>query len=48
MSHPRRLTMDLPDGRSAFLWGARQTGKTTWLKQTFPDGFFYEIGRAHV
>ncbi len=43
MSHPRRLTMDLPDGRSAFLWGARQTGKTTWLKQTFPDGFFYDL-----
>ena len=33
----RALTIDLPTNRSAFLWGPRKTGKTFWLRQTFPE-----------
>jgi len=28
---------------SAFLWGARQTGKSTLLKQLFPDALYYDL-----
>jgi predicted AAA+ superfamily ATPase len=33
----RRLSINLPQGRSAFLWGPRKTGKSFWVRQTFPD-----------
>ena len=33
----RRLQLPAPAAQSFFLWGARQTGKTTLLKQTYPD-----------
>ncbi len=32
----RALQIDLPPNRSAFLWGPRKTGKTFWLRQTYP------------
>jgi predicted AAA+ superfamily ATPase len=32
----RAITIDLPPKRSAFLWGPRKTGKTFWLRQTYP------------
>ena len=28
---------------AAFLWGARQTGKTTLLHERFPDARFYDL-----
>lgn len=33
----------LPDDRSAFLWGPRKTGKTTLLKQKFPDACWIDL-----
>ncbi|MFH0764474.1 MAG: AAA family ATPase [Candidatus Omnitrophota bacterium] len=39
----RILKMELPRGQSAFLWGARKTGKTTYLKERFPDGLVYDF-----
>ena len=36
MSFHRTLALDLPAGQSAFLWGARQTGKSTYLRERFP------------
>lgn len=33
----------LPERRSAFLWGARQTGKSTFLKQHFPHAVWYDL-----
>ena len=33
----RILKIDLPPGQSAFLWGPRKTGKSTYLKQRFPN-----------
>jgi len=39
----RALKLDLPAGQSAFLWGARKTGKSTWLHATFPDAVYYDL-----
>lgn len=35
--------MALPKGQSAFLWGARQTGKSSFLKLTFPEAKYYNL-----
>src|SRR3989304_2427102 len=39
----RMLDLRLPDRQSAFLWGARKTGKTTYLKEKFPDSIVYDF-----
>ena len=39
----RILDIKLPKRQSAFLWGARKTGKTTYLKQKFPKGLVYDF-----
>jgi len=39
----RLLKIDLPKGRSAFLWGPRKTGKTTYLKSAFPNSLFFNM-----
>lgn len=39
----RILEMDLPRGQSAFLWGPRKTGKTTFLRSAFPDSLYYDF-----
>ena len=43
MSFIRSLAMDLPRAQSAFLWGARQTGKSTFLRQRFPDSVHIDL-----
>jgi predicted AAA+ superfamily ATPase len=35
--------IDLPPDRSAFLWGPRKTGKTTLLRQQFPDSCWIDL-----
>jgi len=35
--------MDLPERQSAFLWGPRKTGKSTYLKQMFPNSLVYDF-----
>lgn len=35
--------IDLPADRSAFLWGPRKAGKTTLLKQQFPDACWIDL-----
>jgi predicted AAA+ superfamily ATPase len=40
---PRLLKIKLPKGQSAFLWGPRKTGKTTFLKAAFPDSLIYDL-----
>lgn len=42
-SLPRLLDIDLPKGRSAFLWGPRKTGKTTYLRERFPDSLRFDL-----
>jgi predicted AAA+ superfamily ATPase len=40
---PRILNIDLPLRQSAFLWGPRKTGKSTYLKIEFPDSLVYDF-----
>ena len=39
----RLLKMDLPKGQSAFLWGARKTGKSTFLRAQFPNSLVFDF-----
>jgi len=39
----RILDITLPKGQSAFLWGPRKVGKTTYLKAHFPDSIVYDF-----
>lgn len=39
----RELAFELPEGQSAFLWGPRKSGKSTWLKQVFPRALRYDF-----
>ena len=39
----RILGLNLPPKQSAFLWGARKTGKTTYLKNKFPNSLIYDF-----
>lgn len=43
MEIKRMLQMKLPRGRSAFLWGPRKTGKTTYLKTAFPNSLVFDF-----
>jgi predicted AAA+ superfamily ATPase len=39
----RILDIDLPPRQSAFLWGPRKTGKSTYLKERFPHSLVYDF-----
>ena len=39
----RILDLQLVDHKSAFLWGARQTGKSTYLAAHFPQAITYDL-----
>ena len=39
----RLLEMALSPGRSAFLWGARKTGKSTYLRERFPRSLVFDF-----
>ena len=45
---PRRLDIELPAGQSAFLWGPRKTGKTTYLRQRFPESLTFDFLRSEL
>lgn len=40
--------MDIPPHQSAFLWGPRKTGKTTYLKTAFPESVRYDLLETDV
>lgn len=40
--------MSLPKGQSAFLWGARKTGKSTYLKGKYPNAFYYDLLKSDL
>ena len=44
----RYLNLDLSEGQSCFLWGARKTGKSTFLKQYFPDSLYIDLLQADI
>lgn len=39
----RLLKLNLPKKQSAFLWGARKTGKSTYLREHFPGSITYDL-----
>lgn len=39
----RLLNIELPPGQSAFLWGPKKTGKTTYLKNKFPKSIVFDF-----
>ena len=43
----RKLVMNLPPKQSAFLWGARQTGKSSYLKKHFKESVYYDLLDTH-
>lgn len=43
----RELKIDLPRRQSAFLWGARQTGKSFFLKENFKNSIVYDLLNTH-
>lgn len=43
MEIPRLLKIDLPPRQSAFLWGPRKTGKSTYLKSAFPQSPVFDF-----
>jgi predicted AAA+ superfamily ATPase len=44
MQHIERiLAIDLPSRKSAFLWGPRKTGKSTYLLERFPQSVVYDF-----
>ncbi|OQY50631.1 MAG: hypothetical protein B6240_01310 [Desulfobacteraceae bacterium 4572_87] len=44
----RILNIDLPPRQSAFLWGARKTGKSTYLRKKFPDSLVYDFLKSDL
>ena len=40
--------LSLPESRSTFLWGPRKSGKSTWLKRTFPNAWLIDLLRSDV
>lgn len=45
--YQRLLCFEDENNDSLFLWGARQTGKTTLLQMAFPDSRYYDLLRAN-
>src|SRR5581483_9891017 len=48
VKYPRLLKMHLPKRQSAFLWGARKTGKSTYLHAHFPEAVYYQLLKSDV
>jgi len=44
----RRLSIALPERQSAFLWGARKTGKSTFLRAAFPGSLHFDFLRTDL
>ncbi|MBI4472718.1 MAG: ATP-binding protein [Acidobacteria bacterium] len=42
----RALRLPAPGKETFFLWGPRQTGKTTLLRQAYPDAFWIDLLKA--
>lgn len=41
--YTRIAKIELPPRRSTFLWGARQIGKSSFLKANFPNSIYYDL-----
>jgi len=47
-SIPRTLSLELPPRQSAFLWGPRKAGKSTWLRKAFQGSIWYDFLKTDV
>lgn len=45
---PRRIDLNLPRGRSAFLWGPRRVGKSFWIRHTLPEAPLIDLLKSDV
>jgi predicted AAA+ superfamily ATPase len=45
--YKRICKLDLPAKKSLYLWGARQTGKSSYLKKNFVNSIFYDLLSTH-
>ena len=41
--YERQVNLKDYDGLSIFLWGARQTGKSTYLKNKYSDSLYIDL-----
>lgn len=41
--YKRNLVLPAPGSETFFLWGPRQTGKSTLLRETYPDAFWVDL-----
>lgn len=48
ISFKRSLSIKLPQRQSAFLWGARKTGKTSFLRENFSNSLKYDLLRSDL
>lgn len=46
--YKRILKLNLPPRQSAFLWGARKTGKSTYLEEHFPKAVYYDLLKTDI
>ncbi|MDP2194158.1 MAG: DUF4143 domain-containing protein [Alphaproteobacteria bacterium] len=44
----RQFIIEIPAGQSCFLWGARKTGKSTFLRRSFPTAYFFDLLKSEV
>lgn len=44
----RYLKLEVPLGQSIFLWGARNSGKSTYLHRHFPDSVYYDLLQTDI
>lgn len=44
----RYLKLKVPLGQSVFLWGVRNSGKSTYLHRHFPDSVYYDLLQTDV
>ena len=44
----RLLQLNMPIGQSIFLWGARKTGKSTYLEKHFPNSIYYDFLKTEL
>lgn len=44
----RLLNIQLPTGKSAFLWGPRKVGKSYWIRQNLPDAIIIDFLKTDV
>ncbi|HEX2579257.1 MAG TPA: AAA family ATPase [Rhabdochlamydiaceae bacterium] len=42
------LKLKVPEGQSIFLWGPRNSGKSTYLHRHFPDSVYYDLLQTDV